>query len=115
MTINQLTGVTDDLISIKELEKLLKTKNVLTFSFVRHPFERLVSAFQDRILQRNILYEYGYSTWFYNNHSFPSLSYEKREKMSHYTQMSRMEYKNILLTRKRQSSCYSIQTYPKDH
>ena len=97
VTINQLTGVTDDLISIKELEKLLKTKNVLTFSFVRHPFERLVSAFQDRILQRNILHEYGYSTWFYKNHSFPS-----------FVNLVLKEYKQFNCSRIHDSECPNI-------
>ena len=84
-----ISDSTDDLIQTSELRKLFKKKRVLTFSFVRHPFERLVSAYNDRVIQKNILFEYGYTTWYNNNHSFPSfvnlvLSEYKKSKCSNF-------------------------------
>ena len=63
---------TDDLISIQQIQEILEMRKILSLSFVRHPFERLVSAYHDRILRKNILREYGYDTWYHKNHSFPA-------------------------------------------
>jgi len=66
-------NMTDDLISIQQINEVLEKRQILTFSFVRHPFERVVSAYHDRILHnKNILREYGYSTLYHKNHSFPA-------------------------------------------
>ena len=69
---NIIASLADNLIRLRQLKNIFKRKRVLLFSFVRHPFERLVSAYNDRVIQKNILFEHGYTTWYNNNHSFPS-------------------------------------------
>ena len=50
---------------------------MLSFSFVRHPFERLVSSYKDKVLGKDgdffrTTYPVVYKSWYKNNHSFPS-------------------------------------------
>ena len=57
--------------------KIYKKKNkILTFTFVRHPFVRLVSAYQFLIVENQAKYLYGHhpwiKKWYKKNHSFSS-------------------------------------------
>jgi len=46
----ELPGISGDLIPPNVVNQFLKNNKILTFAFVRHPFERLVSAYNDRII-----------------------------------------------------------------
>ena len=59
---------------------MIKNK-MLSFSFARHPFERLVSAYKDKVLKIDKflrmnwfqkVYSYVYRNWYKKNNSFPS-------------------------------------------
>ena len=69
---------------LDELSTFLKNKISLSFTFVRHPFERLVSAYKDKVLRNKGSYFWEsdnhwkkytykhYQQWYRNDHSFPS-------------------------------------------
>ena len=69
---------------LDELSTFLKKEISLSFTFVRHPFERLVSAYKDKVLRNNGTYFWAsdnhwkkytykhYQQWYRNDHSFPS-------------------------------------------
>ena len=58
-------------ISPSKIKNFITTNKFLSVTFVRHPFERLVSAYNDKIY-RNVYYtkKTGYEKWFENDRSF---------------------------------------------
>ena len=56
------------------LNGYLKNNDYITFSFVRHPFRRLVSCYKNFVLKWDGygMKLFGYSNWYINNHSFPA-------------------------------------------
>lgn len=77
ITENDIRGSSGDMINPHTLNKFLKNKEILSFSFVRHPFERLVSAYKDRVIDINaekhhFIENNGIQKWFHQDHSFPA-------------------------------------------
>ena len=73
----ELPGISGDLIPPNVVNQFLKNNKILTFAFVRHPFERLVSAYNDRILnidnrKHHFVEARGYKEWYDHDHSFPA-------------------------------------------
>ena len=66
------------MVKADDWKKYLRKNNMLSFSFVRHPFERLVSAYKDKVLSNNGLFfknKLGNTAalrWYQNNKSFPA-------------------------------------------
>lgn len=66
------------MVAPEDWHEYLKTNKILSFSFVRHPFERLVSAYKDKVLSNKGEFFRGKilpsvaNEWYQNNHSFPS-------------------------------------------
>ena len=71
ITENDFTGGHNDWISTSVIKNFLRRNRFLSVSFVRHPFERLVSAYNDKIRERWIKKK-GYQKWFENDTSFSS-------------------------------------------
>ena len=77
LTKNQIPHTPENLIELYLLNKFFKRNKILTFSFVRHPFERLVSAYMDRVLDKKMKGrmggdDRGYDEWYKKHHSFKS-------------------------------------------
>ena len=75
--ISSIPHAIDNLIRAEDWHDLLKKNKMLSFSFVRHPFERLVSSYKDKVLGKDgdffrKTYPIVYKSWYKNNHSFPS-------------------------------------------
>lgn len=77
--LNNLTSSNNNsvMIALNKVNKYLHDDKILMFSFVRHPFERLVSAYNDRILdlnndKHNFVVKYGLKKWYDKDHSFPA-------------------------------------------
>ena len=79
------------MIKLNDWKEYLRKNKMLSFTFVRHPFERLVSAYKNKVLQergtklfKEVTRESGESTrkftddghkilqWYKDNHSFPA-------------------------------------------
>ena len=69
-----LTPKMFDIMLTKQFKKFVKNKKIFLFSFIRHPFERLVSAYKDKVLGNGGIFikNIGYTKWYRTNHSFPS-------------------------------------------
>ena len=54
------------------VKKYIKSSKITAFSLVRHPFERLVSAYKNKVLHDNGKYirGLGYENWYKTGHSF---------------------------------------------
>ena len=78
------------------LNEFMNMQNIMSFSFVRHPFQRLVSAYIDKVLNwRGEYMKYiGYKDWFENDHSFPSF------------------VENVVLHEYKKDSCYQSYNKP---
>ena len=57
-----------------DVQKFLKTSKILSLSIVRHPFERLFSAYKNKVLHDNgrWMKDQGYTKWYQTDHSFPA-------------------------------------------
>ena len=66
----------DNKLTYNDWKIYLRKHNLLTFSFVRHPYERLVSAYLYLIVENQakglIQYHPWTKKWYMKNHSFPS-------------------------------------------
>ena len=71
ITENDFTGGHDHWISTSDIKNFIRRNRFLSVSFVRNPFERLVSAYNDKIRERWIKKK-GYQKWFENDTSFSS-------------------------------------------
>ena len=66
------------MIKLNDWKKYLRKNKILSFTFVRHPFERLVSAYKNKFLQHKgieLFKKHDGDTilqWYKNNHSFPA-------------------------------------------
>ena len=89
--------------------RYLHDEDFLTFSFVRHPFERLVSAYNDRILNinnyknDNYLERVGLQKWYEHDHSFPA-----------FVDLVLKEYREACLTEKQQKTASMYQAISYD-
>ena len=75
-----------------KVEKLLShiNQNMFTFTFVRHPFERLISAYKNKGQNYEKMKQYGFGKWYLKDHSFPSF------------------VDDVVLAQYRRSDCYKI-------
>ena len=75
-----------------KLEKLFPyiSQNIFTFTFVRHPFERLISAYKDKGHNYEKMKQYGFGKWYLKDHSFPSF------------------VNDVILEQYRRSDCYKV-------
>ena len=71
ITKNDFPSGNSDWISPYSINTYIKNNRILSISFVRHPFERLVSAYNDKI-NNNFMKINGYEKWFKNDDSFSS-------------------------------------------
>ena len=71
LTKHDFAGGFSDWIAPYLINNYLRKKKFLSFSFVRHPFERLVSAYTDKI-NDGFMKANGYEKWFQNDKSFSS-------------------------------------------
>ena len=66
------------MVKADDWKEYLRKNKLLSFSFVRHPFERLVSAYKDKVLSNDGHYfKYSFRNaaalrWYQNNKSFPA-------------------------------------------
>ena len=66
-------GGNDQWISPLVIKNFIRRNKFLSVSFVRHPFERLVSAYNDKIYENGVyIKKTGYEKWFKNDRSFSS-------------------------------------------
>ena len=67
-----LTPKMFDIMLARQFKKFVKSNKIFTFSFVRHPFERLVSAYKDMVIGNGGMFmkSIGYLKWFKISHSF---------------------------------------------
>ena len=78
LNISSITEPKNGLVAPDDWNEYLKMNKMLSFSFVRHPFERLVSAYKDKVLSnegeffRGSILPSVANEWYQNNHSFPS-------------------------------------------
>ena len=80
---------------LNSFNSYVKTNDYLTFAFVRHPFERLVSFYKSEILRSygKPMKIFGYEKWYNYNHTFPSFA-------------------NLVLESWRKDECYGIYSFP---
>ena len=69
---NTVSGGSTNRISPSSINNYLSSNQILSFSFVRHPFERLVSAYNDKFIKEWSKYGKIYSGWFEKGRSFSS-------------------------------------------
>ena len=57
-----------------KVEKLFSyvSQDIFTFTFVRHPFERLISAYKNKGQNYKKMKEYGFGKWYLKGPTFPS-------------------------------------------
>ena len=76
--LSAITEPKNGLVAPDDWREYLKENQMLSFSFVRHPFERLVSAYNDKVLSnegeffRRKFLPALTKEWYQKNHSFPS-------------------------------------------
>ena len=74
---NYLMKIVKENANLVKLNEYLKNNNYITVSFVRHPFERLVSAYHSKVVREKMIrigqHEgRGYEKWYEKDHSFMS-------------------------------------------
>ena len=80
---------------VDSLNRYVENNDFVTFGFVRHPFERLVSFYKSEILRNDgkAIKVFGYEKWYTNNHTFPS-------------------FITLVLDQWRKDQCYGLYSYP---
>ena len=74
---NYLMKDVKEIANLSKLNEYLEKNNYITFTFVRHPFERLVSAYNSKVVREKMIrigqHEgRGYEKWYEKDHSFMS-------------------------------------------